>query len=40
MGEDLFFDVSDEVQDLIKKMLILDQNKRITIKEALNHDWI
>ena len=36
---DYFKNVSDEAKDLIKKCLIYDPGKRITIKEALNHKF-
>jgi serine/threonine protein kinase len=32
--------ISESAKDLVKKMLLLDQNKRITVEEALNHPWI
>jgi calcium/calmodulin-dependent serine protein kinase len=32
--------ISESAKDLVKKMLFLDQNKRITVEEALNHPWI
>mmetsp|Transcript_2511 Transcript_2511/g.3695 ORF Transcript_2511/g.3695 Transcript_2511/m.3695 type:complete len:354 (-) Transcript_2511:86-1147(-) len=31
--------VSDEAKDLVKRMLTVDQMKRITAKEALDHPW-
>lgn len=30
---------SDELKDLISKILIVDHNKRIKVDEALNHEW-
>ena len=36
---ELFNNISDEAKDLIKKCLIYNPNKRITIKEALNHKF-
>ena len=33
-------DISDEANDLIKKMLVVDPDKRITINEILNHPWL
>ena len=33
-------DISEEAKDLIKSMLEIDPEKRITIKKALNHSWI
>jgi calcium-dependent protein kinase len=30
---------SEEVKDLIKKLLVHDKNKRLPITEALNHTW-
>src|SRR3569833_1330634 len=35
-----FKSISEEAKDLIKKMLTLDINTRITAEEALNHVWI
>uniref|UniRef100_A0A1B6C0X7 Peripheral plasma membrane protein CASK n=1 Tax=Clastoptera arizonana TaxID=38151 RepID=A0A1B6C0X7_9HEMI len=32
--------ISDTAKDLVKKMLILDPNQRITIQEVLNHKWL
>ena len=32
--------ISDQAKDLVKKMLTLNQNSRITAEEALNHPWI
>ncbi|CAB1102722.1 unnamed protein product [Ectocarpus sp. CCAP 1310/34] len=32
--------VSDEAKDLIKKMLTLDKDKRITAEQALEHPWV
>ncbi|GAB1602600.1 serine/threonine-protein kinase Chk2-like [Argonauta hians] len=32
-------DVSDSAKDLVDKLLTVDQNKRITITEALAHPW-
>ena len=34
-----FIDVSENAKDLIKKCLIHDKNKRITVKEALKHEF-
>jgi len=31
--------ISDSAKDLITKLLTKDQNKRITLDEALNHKW-
>lgn len=33
-------DVSFEAKDIIKKMLVLDPEKRFTIEQALCHDWM
>ena len=33
-------DISDEASDLIKKMLVVDPEKRIKINEILNHPWL
>jgi calcium-dependent protein kinase len=32
--------VSEQVKDLIKKLLVLDQRRRLTIEAALEHPWI
>jgi len=32
--------VSDEAKDLINRLLTVDPKKRLTAKEALEHDWI
>jgi serine/threonine protein kinase len=34
-----FIDVSENAKDLIKRCLIHDKNKRITVKEALRHEF-
>lgn len=31
--------VSDECKDLIKKMLVIDPQKRLTAQQVLKHDW-
>ena len=33
-------DVSDKAKDLIKKLLTVDPNQRLTVAEALEHPWI
>ena len=46
MKQELQFDpedwatISPEAIDLIKKMLTKDHSKRITISEALKHNWL
>lgn len=32
--------LSEEVQDLLRKLLVKDPTKRITLKDVLNHRWI
>jgi serine/threonine protein kinase len=32
--------ISDSAKDLLRQMLVLDQNCRITAEEALEHPWI
>ncbi len=32
--------VSETAKDLLKKMLVLDPNKRMTVEDALQHQWI
>ena len=34
-----FQDVSPECRDLISKMLMVEPDERISVKEALGHDW-
>ncbi|KAM6954485.1 serine/threonine-protein kinase Chk2 [Aplochiton taeniatus] len=33
-------DVSDPAKDLVRKLLVVDPSKRLTIQEALNHPWL
>lgn len=33
-------EVSDEAKDLIAKLLVVDQHKRLTVDQALAHSWI
>ncbi len=33
-------DLSEECKDLLKKMIMVDVNKRINIEDAINHQWI
>lgn len=32
--------ISEHAKDLVRKMLTLDPNQRITIQEVLNHKWL
>ena len=32
--------ISDPAKDLVRQMLTLDPNSRITVEEALDHSWI
>ena len=32
--------VSAEVKDLVRKMIVLDASKRISIPQMLNHPWV
>lgn len=32
--------ISDTAKDLVQKMLTVDQNRRITIRDVLNHKWV
>jgi len=32
--------VSDEAKDLIRGLLTVDQNKRLTVDQALHHPWL
>lgn len=32
--------ISDSAKDLVTRLLCLNQNERMTIKEALTHPWI
>lgn len=34
------YNLTEDCQDLLKKMLIVNPKKRITVKEALQHPWI
>lgn len=38
--EEYWADISDQAKDMIDRLLTLDQNLRITAKEALEHPWI
>lgn len=31
--------ISDEAKDLVRKLLMKDQNERFTAKQALEHEW-
>lgn len=33
-------DVSENAKDLVRKLIVLDPKKRLTAKEALQHDWV
>lgn len=37
--EDEFSDVSEEAKDLISRLLVKDPNKRISLADALAHNW-
>ena len=37
--DECFKEVSDEVKDLIRKIL-LPENERITLQQVLQHEWI
>ena len=39
-NDDFFLNKSESCKDLLKRLLETDPSKRITIKEALSHDWI
>lgn len=32
--------ISESAKDLVKQMLMVDPNQRITVEEALEHPWI
>ena len=32
--------MSDEAKDFIKKLLVMDPDKRMSAKEALDHKWL
>ena len=38
-GDSIFENLSDELKDMIQRLLEVDSQKRITIEEALNHPW-
>ena len=40
MRAKIWDNISDEAKDLVKKMLIHDQNDRLTAREALQHPWL
>jgi len=40
MRAKIWDNISDEAKDLVKKMLIHDQNDRLTAQEALQHPWL
>ena len=40
MPEKKFAIISEQAKDLLKKMLVLDPEKRITARQALSHLWI
>jgi len=33
-------DVSEDAKDLLRKILVVDRKKRLTVDQALNHPWI
>lgn len=35
-----WMEVSENAKDLIRKLLVLDQHKRLTVDEALQHPWL
>ncbi|XKL62243.1 hypothetical protein PGB90_002076 [Kerria lacca] len=40
MNTPLWENISEAAKDLLKRMLIVDPNKRITVQEILNHRWL
>ena len=40
LNDDIWSIVSKDAKDLIKKMIVLDPNKRISAADALKHPWI
>jgi len=38
--EEYWADISADAKDLIKRLLTVDPNKRITAEEALRHPWL
>lgn len=40
MNTVLWESISEAAKDLLKRMLITDPNKRITVQEILNHRWL
>ena len=40
MPASLFFDVSPTAQDLVRRLLVVEPAKRLTVGEALRHRWI
>lgn len=39
-SEDLFFNHSDEVKDLLSRLIVKDPKQRISLQDALIHPWI
>ncbi|KAK0165934.1 hypothetical protein PV328_004410 [Microctonus aethiopoides] len=37
--DDLFEDVSEEARDLMRKLMVKDPSKRLTVTECLQHSW-
>lgn len=35
-----FDDISDQAKDFIEKLLVKETSKRLTAKNALNHEWL
>lgn len=40
MDLEIFQYLSNDVKDLISKMIILDDKKRLSIEEILEHPWV
>ncbi|CAH1788440.1 unnamed protein product [Owenia fusiformis] len=38
--EELFDNISENAQDFIKKVLVLDQDERMTARDSLSHPWL
>lgn len=40
LNKEIWEEVSNDAKDLVKKLLEVDPNKRLSATEALNHRWI
>lgn len=40
MDSESWDDISEEAKDLLTKMLVVDPEERITVREILKHPWL